>query len=399
MMLNHSSTDRPRRAVLSGTVLVLAAVLLVGCGAEPETAAAPREANLQTTEVRLTTVPERYEALGTVRSTTRSTIASKLMGTVTSVAVNEGDRVRKGQILLEIDAREVDAQIRKSTAGLDEVEQAIQGGQAALDAANANLDLATTTYRRYEALKERQSVSPQEFDEVEARYKAARAEQVRMARQLEGLRARRQQALADVSTSTTYGTWARITSPIDGVVTARHVDVGDQASPGMPLVQIDDPGSYRLDVQIDESRLPYMTIGATVPVRIESAGLDATGTIEAIAPAVDPSTRSALVKITLPQITGIQSGMFARAWFQVGERQTLLVPTTSVTRRGQLVGVYVVDPQGQPQFRLIRTGETNGEDTEVLSGVSEGDRIVIDGVSGNLENRPVVANAAGRTIS
>ena len=398
-MLKRSSIDRSEKLVLTWLAIGLAAVLSAACGSEPEESAPVAQADLQTTEVELTTIPERYEALGTVRSTTRSTIASKLMGTVMSVAVNEGDRVRKGQILLEIDAREVDAQIRKADAGLDEVERAIQSMQAALSSAEANLNLATATYRRYEALRERRSVSPQEFDEVEARYKAAQAERTRVSSQLEGLHAKRQQALADVSTARTYGTWARITSPIDGVVTAKHVDVGDQASPGMPLVQIDDPSSYRLDVQVDESRLPYIQIGDPVPVWIESSDLRTTGSVQAVAPAVDPSTRSALVKIDLPEMTGLQSGMFARAWFSVGERQALVVPTSSITRRGQLEGVYVLDDAGGAQFRLIRTGESSGEETEVLSGISAGDKVVIGGLSGNLEHQPVAANAAARAVS
>ncbi len=371
--------------------MLFAAALLTSCGTEPEEKTATAPSNLQTVELQFATIPQTYEALGSIRSTTRSTVASRLMGTVVSVSANEGDVVRRGQLLVEIDARDVDAQVRKAHAGQAEVEQAIQGAEAALSAADANLDLATATYRRYESLRERRSVSPQEFEEVEARYKAARAERERGARQLEGLQARRQQALADVATAQTYGSWARVTSPIDGIVTARLVDVGDQASPGLPLFRIDDPTDYRLDVQVDESRLPHIQVGDPVGVVVDSTGLQTKGTVEAVAPAVSSASRSALVKVALPPASGIQSGMFARAYFSTGERQALLVPTSAISQRGQLEGVYVLGETGQAQFRLIRTGNATGENTEVLSGLNAGDEIVTGEMPRDLERKPVAS--------
>ncbi|MDX1582561.1 MAG: efflux RND transporter periplasmic adaptor subunit [Thermoanaerobaculia bacterium] len=394
-MLNLFSTDRIRTA-LPASLLLLGALAWTGCGSDTEPAAPVERGEIQTTRIELTTIPDHYEVLGTIRSTTRSTVASKLMGTVVSVPVEEGEQVRQGDLLVTIDSSEVDARIRKAQAGLDEIEQAIRGAEAALASADANLNLARATYGRFETLRDRGSVSPQEFEEVEARFKAAAAGREQAARQLEALRSRRQQALADLSTARTYGTWARVTSPLDGVVTATYVDPGDLASPGVPLVAIDDPSSYRLDVQIDESRLSSISVGDPVTVRIESLGTVAKGVVQAIAPAVDPSSRTALVKIALPDAVGVQSGMFARAHFNVGERRTIVVPTSLIVERGQLEGLYVLDDSGEPRFRLIKTGPELDGRTEVLSGISVGDLVVAEELHLTPENQPIEGNR-GRT--
>lgn len=398
MMLNLFSTDRSRRRTAFGiSAVLLASLTWTGCSSDAEPAAPAEQGQIQTTRVEIATVPDNYEALGTIRSTTRSTVASKLMGTIVSIAVEEGDEVREGQQLLQIDSREIDAGIRKAEAGLAEVDQAIQGAEAALSGAEAQLELASATFGRYEALREKGSVSRQEFEEVQARFRAAKAGHGQAVRQLDALRSRRGQALADLSAARTYGTWARVTSPIDGVVTARHVDVGDLASPGMPLVSVDDPTSYRLDVQVDESRLPSIHPGDDVPVEIESLGTRTNGAVQAIAPAVDPSTRTALVKIALSGATDLQSGMFARAWFKLGERKAIVVPSTLIVRRGQLEGVYVLGESGEPRFRLIRTGATVGDRTEVLSGLSEGDLIVTEEMSADPDSSSIERNRGGRT--
>jgi len=126
-------------------------------------------------EARAGTWPLIFEAVGTVQAETASTIGAKLLGTVTAVRVQEGDRVRMGDVLVTIDERQVGAQRQQAEAALAEARQMEQAAGAARDAAAAGADLATATYNRYQTLLAQESVSRQEFDDVTARFRQAQA--------------------------------------------------------------------------------------------------------------------------------------------------------------------------------------------------------------------------------
>jgi RND family efflux transporter MFP subunit len=381
-MSNRSSNERNRVMRSLATLLLFAAVLLIATACGSKEAAEESVPALGVSFERIEAVPiaELHESSGSVRSTTTSTISSRMVGNVVSVAVEEGDVVRRGQILLTIDSLDLDAQLRRARGGVDEADRGVAAAEAAVSAAAAQRHLATATYERFEALRARRSVSPQEFDEVEARYRAATAEHERAARMLEAVRARREQALAELASAQAHSSWSRIVAPLDGVVTARHVDPGDQAAPGMPLLEIVDATSYRVDVYVDESILGWIAPGQQVRVRVGPIGLDTTGTVSHVTPAVDRATRSALVKIDLPPDARLRPGLFARAWFERGERVALMAPEESVVRRGQLQGVWVVDDQEEVHFRLVRTGRPFEDRIEILSGLDPGERIVVTGL-------------------
>jgi multidrug efflux pump subunit AcrA (membrane-fusion protein) len=178
-----------------------------------------------TETIQLSTVPDQFQAPGTVRARLSTTLSSKIVGQILSIAVREGDRVRKGQIIARIDNREAATQLRRAQAGVaevqrssDEIDKSIQGAEVGVRLAQANQDLAASTLKRYELLRERRSVSPQEYDEVETRYKAAVLETSRASEMLAAANARRlqidahiQQAEADVQTSEVRSKCAALT--------------------------------------------------------------------------------------------------------------------------------------------------------------------------------------------
>lgn len=355
----------------------------------------------RTAKLEATFVGEAYEAVGTVRSRTRSVLSSRIVGAITAVPVQEGDRVKPGQLLMEIDDRDVQAQLQKSRAGLREVQdalievsQGVRGASAAHAAATANRELAEATFRRYDALRQSQSVSPQEFDEVQARFKGAVAEETRAAEMIESLESKKRQVLsrieqakADVASAENYAGYARIQAPLAGVVTIKHADVGTMASPGVPLLTVEDDLHYRFEAQIEESRVGQIRLDDPAEVRIDALPEQVfDGKVAEIVPTSDPSSRSIVVKLDLVLKSGgadsraqLRSGFFGRARFTIGQRQILAVPQQALVRRGQLVGVFVVDADRTARLRLIKSGREQGGNVEVLSGLAGGETILVEG--------------------
>lgn len=353
---------------------------------------------VKTETIQLSVADDYYEAVGTVQSKNRSVVAAKVMGNIVRFHVREGDTVRAGQTLLEIDNRDAGIQLQKAQAGmrevqdsLVEVERTIRAAESGRNAAQANESLAKTTLQRYEKLFERHSVSPQEFDEVRARYEVAKAESDRAERLLQAaaarqnqVKARIDQANADIANARINIGYSRIAAPIDGVVVSKQADIGYMATPGLPLLTIENSSRYQLHASVEESRLGTIRLNDQVHVVFEAlANTELNGAVEEILPVADPATRSYIVKISLPNTSDIhlRSGLFGKARFGTGQRKILSVPQTAVTQRGQLVGVFVVDQSGVAHMRLVKTGRAFGDRVELLSGLNEGEEIVKEGVS------------------
>lgn len=388
------------------TVLILIAALGVSCGRkqEPAIAKLPLVKDVKIEKVLLSAVDDSYEATGTVRSKTTSIVSSRIMGSIVIVRVREGERVRAGQTLVEIDGRDAGAQLQGAQAGmreagdaLEEIERNINAAQSAKTAAEANQALAASTFKRYEALFERRSVSPQEFDEVRARHRVADAEAERANRMLLSLAARKNQVLAKmdqakagVASAQISVSYARISSPINGIVTAKHVEAGAMAAPGVPLITVEDDSHYRLEAAVDASHIGNIHPSDQVQVRIDAlGGLELTGRVAEIVPTADPASRSHTVKIDLPAQTSLRSGSYGRASFAIGQKQAITIPLRAVIERGQLISVFVVDDTGAARVRLITTGRSHGDRVEVLSGLSDGEFIVVDGVAALSDGRRV----------
>jgi multidrug efflux pump subunit AcrA (membrane-fusion protein) len=379
----------------------LGAALAAACSKKQEAAEekAPMVKGAKVETVKLSPVDDYYEAVGTVRSQTTSVLSAKIVGSVIAMRVREGDRVRVGQALAEIDNRDARAQAQKAEAGLreaqdaaQEIERTIRAAESARTAAEANQALAAATFNRYQALLARRSVSPQEFDEAQAKYRVAEAEAERADRLLQSLGARKDQvrakiaqAQAEVANAQVALSYTRITSPINGVVTAKQAEVGYTATPGAPLLTVEDHRHYRLEVAAEESQVGKIRLKQPVRVRIAALGQgEIAGSVAEVAPAADPASRSCTVKIEIPLRAApprLRSGLYGTARFITGQRQVLTIPTKAVIHRGQLTGAYAVDEAGAARLRLIQTGKSYGDRVEVLSGLSEGERIVVDGAA------------------
>lgn len=319
--------------------------------------------------------PDVYEATGAVRARAAAILSSKVMAYVQQVSVNAGDRVREGQTLVTLDARDLEAGVRRAEAGRAEVQNAVPEAEQGIAATKANLDLAQATFRRIDELAAKKSVSPHELDEASARLKGAQAA-------YEGARAKRAQLdsrLAQVEqeirSASIVRDYARIVAPFSGVVTAKSVDPGVLAAPGVPLLTIEREGGYRLEVSVEESRLSSVRVGQTVSVSLDSLDNANNARISEIVPAVDPVSRTYIVKIDLPPTPNLRSGLFGRAVFPMGARKVVTIPADTVVERGQLQQVFVVEG-GQAHLRMITTGRRGSGAVEVLSGLNEGEKVI-----------------------
>lgn len=344
-----------------------------------------------------TSVEDFYEAVGTVQSSSKTTLTARILGTISATHYREGDIVQADQLLVEIDDRDIATQARRADAGLqeaqatlDEIDHSIRAAESGKVVADANLKLAASTLERYTALRDRNSVSAHEFEEVESHRDSAKAEVDRAQASLEALRAKRRQVQARIeqakveidAVKITRG-YTRILSPIDGLVTSKLAEAGSQAAPGVPLIVIEDR-KYEIDASVPESQLDHIRVGmrlqATVP-SLNTAAIE--GTVSAIIPTTDASTRSFTVKIAAlgqPKAGLLRSGMFARIRVPAGKRNVVAVPTSAIRRQGQLTSVYVVDDSNAIRLRLIEAGQSvhdAGDDIEVLSGLKPGERVIV----------------------
>ena len=353
----------------------LATVMMAGCRSPSngQQSAVPVVTGVTVEMVQLRETPEVYEAVGTVRSATSSVLAAQISGTVREIRVKTGDRVHQGQLLALLDDRSPRAQLDVAEAGVEESAQGMAEVEQALQAATADRAFAEVTYRRYHDLLAKNSVSRQEFDGAEARYKAAVAQEAALAAKKKQMAAREQQAKSQQQSAQALFSYSRVVSPIDGVVTAKPVDAGTVVMPGMPILTVEDTAHYRLEASLPEGFLAKVRVGQIVTAT--TAHGDFEGQVVEIVPTADTASRTFVVKVELPDDCGCRSGEYGKALFPVGDERRLTVPRSSLVERGQLEGLFVVNSQGVVEYRLVKTGKYLGDRVEILSGLTEGERV------------------------
>ncbi len=340
-------------------------------------------------------LPVLYRASGTVRGSNTTVLTSKTVGYVRSVRVHAGDQVTAGQALVDLEANDVRAQVSRARAALDQSNEGKIEAEGGVSSARAAAKIAKLSYDRATQLLKDGAIPQQQFDDAEARWHAAEAQE-RMAEarlrslgsSIDGARA----ALGEASATLGY---AGIVAPFAGRILERRVDPGALATPGMPLLVIGDEGVLRVEAVVEESHADAMKVGDEAQIEIEKPSIDLAssglrtkaskpivGKISEIGPNVDVASRALLVKIDLPPQAGaFRPGTFARVGFRVGSVGRLVVPTSAVQSFGALDRVYVVDAT-HVRLRMITHGEAFGPSTEILSGLSPNERVVVDIPSG-----------------
>lgn len=353
----------------AGTALTLALTGCPGKGQEAgnrqaEPAAAVTGITIET--VKSASLPETLEVVGTVRARTSAVVSPRIPGTVSVLRVREGDRVRKGQLLAQLDAQENQAAADVASAGIDEARRGV-------DEAVSRKRLAETTFERYQKLFSEQAVSRQEFD-VKQTERDLTAEGVARAE------SRLKMARAGARAAGTMANYTRITAPISGIITTKQADLGATVFPAQPLMTIEDEGSYQLELAIPENIAATVKPGTPVQVTLDALGSSFAAKIAEIVPSADPASRTFTGKITLAP-KGLKSGMFGRGTISLGSSVSgMLLTRKAVVVHGALTSVWVVDRENMARMRLVKVGKTVGDKAEILSGLSDSEQVVVGGV-------------------
>jgi len=375
-------------------------VALAGCQgpeAQPAQESVPAVA-ASLGRVELVDWPSSYEAGGVVRSRQVAVVSSRVVAPVIEVRVKAGDRVTRGQVLVRLDDREAGAQAARASAAATGMRLSLDAAHAERRSAESSVVLARATHDRIKGLREKNSATAQELDQVVAGLAAADARLAgavaRVAEAEAGLAA----AKAGEDVATVGASYSVLTAPFNGLVSNRQVDAGSMAAPGMPLLTIEDTSAYRLEVRVDESRAHLVAPGTAAEVRIDR-GADADGGWDkatvAEVESVDPGSHSFVVKLELPASAGLRSGVFGRARVMGPPARVLAVPAAAVVRRGQLSLVYVVDAAGVARLRMLSPGREVQERVEVLAGLADGDRVVLSPPDAIEDGTPITGAAEG----
>lgn len=289
-------------------------------------------------------------------------ISSQVLAPVAAVEAREGDSVRKGEVLVRLSSAPLQAAVEQAQAQL-------LAAKKQEDAAEAQKDLAAETYARYAILNRRHSITPHEFDQIKAQLDSANA-------QVQAAAAQSAAAEAATRQSQATSAYTVIRAPFSGIVTRKHVDAGAMASPGVPLLQIEDATDHEADIQVNESALLKIHTGEQVQVEVNGAQTPIVGKVREIVPSGDPAAHTFTVKIGLPASHKLYSGMTANVLVPIGVRPSITIPKTAIRHSGQLDSVLALDSSSVAQVRYVTLGQEQGDTVEVISGVNPGDRIV-----------------------
>lgn len=314
---------------------MLIAAALAGCSDSPQKEnagdKAAVKANIMT--IKSTNVPDHYFSSGIVTSDHRIAISSRLSGYVREMAVREGEKVSKGQILVRIDP----------------VDSAQSLNQASADLADAKAD-----YLRYKELFAANAVSKQQYDKASLRYRIASSRATQANNQM---------------------SYAEIASPVDGIVVQKMLNAGDLTNPGSPILVVEDPDKLLIETSVSEQFIDLLHPGDAVDVSVPAVQGHLSGQIRQVVNAADPSTHQFLIKISIPTSDKVRPGMFAEIGFRIGNKPAIVVPTQAVVLRSGLTGLYLVDSQHIAHYRQVRTGNTTGAGIEIVAGLQNGDRV------------------------
>lgn len=318
--------------------------------AAPQPFRMPLPPTAVTSRLELVEVPVYEEAIGTIRAVQEIEVSARILARIRSIAVTAGQAVRQGDVLVELEAEDLEARRREADAAVAAVRET--EGQARRE------------LERTRDLHARQIASDRDLERATTALQNAAAELERAT-----------QAAVAAQANLAF---AVLRSPIDGVVVDKRRQVGDTAVPGQPLLTLYDPTRMQLVAAVREGLISQLRVGGEVPVRIDALGLDCHGTVAEIVPQAAAGSRAFDVKITGPCPDGVYSGMFGRLSIGLGSRKELHVPLAAVRSFGQVDMVFVVGDGGVLQRRFVVLGEVSGDRARVLSGLAAGEVILAD---------------------
>lgn len=356
-------------AGLLPTAAVIIVTALAGCSDSKRTASVPpvQLRGVPLVEAVNSDVDASIDVVGTVRARTSAMVSARIPGTVSVLHVREGDRVRKGQLLARLESQESSANASAAMAAIDEAKRG-------LDEALAHRKLADATFARFKMLYDEQALTRQEFESHQTQRELAHQGVARA-------EARLRQVQESARAAGTMADYSKIIAPISGIITTKQADLGATVFPGQPLMIIDDEGSYQLELAVPESYAAKIRPGSAVKVNIDAVQRQINAKVAEVVPAADPGSRTFTAKVNVSS-AGLKSGMFGRANIALGAKEKMiLLPKGAVFERGNLTAVWVLDKNSIARMRLVKVGRVSGNQFEIISGLTVGEKVVADQVA------------------
>lgn len=299
-------------------------------------------------EARIVRLPVNESAVGTIQAVHETTIASRILARVVEINLRAGQVVKQGDVLIRLDDTDLHARLQEA--------------KAVADSARAEHDQAVIDERRFASLIESKAVSQNEYDKARTTLKTTEADLIRA-----------NETIAETQATLAYAT---ISSPMDGVVVDKKVDVGDTVTPGQPLVIVYDPQHMQLVASVRESLARRLMVGQDIGVRLDVLDKTFKAQVSEIVPDAQSTSRTFQVKVEVPFSSGLYTGMFGRILIPLEQENVLVIPRSAVEHVGQLELVNV-SQDGMSQRRAVRTGRIIGQDCEVLSGLEADERVIM----------------------
>ena len=351
--------------VLAAAVL-MALASLSGCGDHAkEQAVVPAGATVKASVITVekVTLPVIATAPGNVMAEQQAMIASRLMGFLREIYVEEGQHVVAGQKLFAVDPTDIQGQMAMARAGLSQAEAAM---------ADAKND-----YERFGTLYKEEAIPKMQWDKIRLQHQMTE-QQVAMAR-------------AGYETAASQMRYATVTAPFAGIITQKMANAGAMAAPGQPVLMLENTDKLQVQTSVADDIYSQIKLGTPVAIQLQGQAADIIGKVANLVASADPVTHSHLVKIDLPAGSSLRSGSFVQAAFALGQREGVRLPAGAVLERAGISGVFVVDAQGMARFRMVRSGASSAGQVEILAGVNPGERVVTSSASA-LQNGDKVAN-------
>lgn len=329
--------------------------------------------------VREVTLPGNVSAIG------ETPIYARAEGYIKARKVDIGDVVKKGDLLVEIDSPELDQQLQNARARLQQVKATVEQVQAAIDQARASEKLAQVNFDRSRQLVGDGIVAKADLDEKTAIYDARRADVKAQQANLQAAQEAVRAQTAEVSRIEQLTEFKRVVAPWDGIITQRNCAVGNLITPaalaaGRDLFRLSDISKLRVFVNVPQSNVDDIRVGQVARVRVPELGRTLTGAVVRTSNALENQTRTLLAEVNVVnQGKALLPGMYVQVGIDTAVgRRTVLVPGDTIVTRADGIYVAVVKPGNTVDFRKIQVGRDYGTEIEALSGLSEGEQVVVN---------------------
>jgi RND family efflux transporter MFP subunit len=353
-----------KRTVMLSAIVMASAGLSACSKSPPQTPAVNHSVNAPVMQIGGKNMAAYSQVPGTVTAAQQVQISSRLSGYIRHLDLREGQTVKAGQLLFEVDPTDVQAQVQQAQAGLAE--------------AQSNLSDARSNYDRFKALYAQQAIPEKQWDQVKSAYAMAQA--------------RAAAARAGIASAQAQMRYARVTAPFSGTIINKQAQNGDMASPGQPVLTLANISQLEVRFAAGSALYRSLKIGQTLSVLADGQRIPAT--VLDMVNAADAMTHAHTVKLSLPADSHLQAGDYVTVAAPLAARQIIAVPANALLDRAGIPGVFVVDAHGIAHYRMVRPGPQTPDGVEILAGLSAGETVVTGNLAAVNNGDQIKAGAA-----